>query len=217
MVKMRSSRILPTIRQNTTVHTAHGSLRSSQVYWNTETHLRPLPPHPWIAIQTQLSVVHLFRSAHQLAPIKARVLSELRPPRRPSLPACNNNSLDYRLRRKQPSLKSSVYSHNKLPVPHSSNAQQQMCRTLPPPPPTRTANELLTSIHDSMRSRLSYLVLRPQHKTISNVFIATSTTYITEDENGIRNTNDDLLASRNGLVSSSCAPSCHHRNVRRYR
>ena len=68
------------------------------------------------------------------------VLSELRPLLRPSQPACKNNLLDYRLTRKQPLLKSIVSSHNKLPVPHSCNAHQQMCRTRPPLPPTRTAN-----------------------------------------------------------------------------
>ena len=140
MLNMRWSKILLNIRSKASVRRARGSLCSFQVYWNTETHLRPLPPHPRIAIQTESSVVHQFSPAHQLAPIKARALSELRPPHHLSLPGCKNNSLDCRLRRKQPSLKSSVCRVNSPLTHHSSNAQQQMCRTLPPPQPTRTAN-----------------------------------------------------------------------------
>ena len=61
-----------------------------------------------------------------------------------------------------------------------------------------------------MKVRLSYLVLRPQHRKTCNVFIATSTTYIIEDENGKQHMNNHSPALRKGMVTLSCAPSCHN-------
>ena len=199
------------------VHRATGSLHSSHVYCNTETHPQPLPPHLCIATPIQSLVVHQSNSTHQLAPIEARVHSELRLPLRPSLPVCISNSLDYRLSEKQPCLKSSLSSHNKLPEPHCSYVLQQMCRILLPPPQTRIINCLLMLTHNWMRSRDSYFLLRQQHRRTSNAFPAISTTYTTEYKKGIHNMNDDLLALRKGLVSLSCAPSCHHLKALQYR
>ena len=140
MWKMRWRRILLNIKLNASVHRARGSLRSSQLYRNTETHLRPLPPHSRIATQIQLSVVPLLSYAHQQPHIKARALNGLRPPPHQSQQACSNNSLDYTLKRKQHLLNSGASRANSPLAYHSSNAQQQICRTLPARPPIRTVN-----------------------------------------------------------------------------
>ena len=68
-----------------------------------------------------------------------------------------------------------------------------------------------------MRSRLSYLVLRLQHRKTANVSIAISTTNIIEDENRTQYMNDDSPALRKDLVSSSYALACHNLNVLRHR
>ena len=209
--------ILLNIRLNDLVHKVHGSPHCSQVYSNTVTHVRPLPQHPRTVTLKQLSVVPLFSSAHQQPHRKAGALKGLRLASHRSQQAWSNNSLDYRLKRKQHSLKSSVSKVISPLVHHCSNAQQQMCRTLPPSQPTRTANKLLVSIHNSMRSRVSYLVLRQHHRSTSNAFTVILTTYTTEYKNGIQYANDDLLASRKGLVSLSCVHSWHDLNVLRYK
>ena len=194
------------MRSNPLVPRAYGSLHSPQVDWNTETYLRPLPSYLQTATLIHLVVAHLFSSVYQQEPLNTRVLSELRPPLRLLLPVCNNNSLDYRLQRKQPSLKSSVYDHN-LPAPHSANVLQQMCRILQPLPPTRITNWLRILTRNSIGSRPLYSVQRQQHRRTSDVCTAISTTYTTEDEHGIPHINNDSLVLSKGLDCSSCAPS----------
>ena len=146
---------------------------------------------------------------------KASVLCELIALLRQAPVAYNNKLLDYRLKSLRPSLKSSVYSHDKLPALHSSNVLQQMCRILLPPPPNRITHWLRMLTDNSLRSRHSYLSRRLPHRRTSNTFSVTSTTYMTLNENGIPHMNDDCVVSRTGLVSLSCAPSCHNLNAYR--
>ena len=165
---LKTKCILLNIRLNDLVHNVHGRPYSSQVHSNIETQLRLLPPHPPTVTLTKLSVVPLFSSAHQQPHINARAINRLRLPRHRSQQPCSNNPLDYRLERKQPSLMSSAYRVNELPVPHSSNVRQQMCRILPPPPPTRIINWLLILTRNWMISRPSCLVLRQQQMRTYN-------------------------------------------------
>ena len=145
--------------------------------------------------------------------MQATVRNGLRLPPNRSQQVCSNNSRDCRLKSQQLSLKSSAHRVNSPLLQHPCNEVQQMCRIQLPPPPTRIINCLRMLTRNSMRSSTSYLVLRQQHGKTLNAVSVISTTYPTERENGIQHTNDDLLALRKGLVSLSCAPSCHNLNV----
>ena len=102
-------------------------------------------------------------------------------------------------------------------VHHSSNTQQPIFTILPPALPIRPNRWQHMSIQRSMRSTLLCSERRPQLRSSSNASTAISTTYTTEDENGTQHINDDSPALRKGFVSLSCTPSCHNRNVLKYR
>ena len=80
-------------------------------------------------------------------------------------------------------------------------------------------NSQLATYVDIQLDEIKALILGAQitAQETSNTSTVISTTYTTEDENGIQHTNDDSLASRQGLVSLSCAPSCHNPNALKYR
>ena len=151
---LKTKWILLITRLNTSVHRVHGSQHSSQVYSNIETHLRPLPPHPPIAILTELLVVPPSSSVHLQLHTTARALNELSLPRQVSQPGCSNNSLDCRPRKTQPSLKYRADKVYRQPAHPFFNTPQQMYRTLPPPRPTRLICWLHTSMDNSTKLRL---------------------------------------------------------------